>query len=100
VDHSWEDFDYSYYLGPNYRQEYKAPTGRGTIPSYFPNHTSIVDFMSVVAVMDGKMNYAAFKGVLNIPFFNLFTRSMGCVFIPRGASKEILEQAAEEVKKR
>ena len=80
---------YEYYLGPNYRSEYKPPnkeTG-GIVSTICSNHVSCFDIQTLATCMKGNVTFAAGAFTKNVPIIGGITKLLGCVFVPRAGSK-------------
>ena len=82
--HYLNDYDYSYYLGPNYKEEQKNMKRVSTIVS---NHTSWCD---ALALLSGPYvpGFGAKKEFRKAPIVGLACICANCIFISRGATEE------------
>lgn len=78
------DFDYSEYLGPNYKESTPLPKKVSTLVC---NHSTWVDTTMLFQYF--RHSFVSKKSVINAPVMGIVGQAMGCVFIPRGASQEI-----------
>lgn len=79
------EVDYSYFLGPDYREQYKEP--KGIVPTIVANHCGPLDILSMCIAFDSNMGFMANDG-LNIPVLGFLVQVMGGSWIPRGKDKE------------
>ena len=86
------DYDYSVYLGPNYRETQVPPKH---LSMYVANHSSWMDVE--VMLSNFKLAFAAKKAFIKMPVFGLVCAALGCVFISRGASQEKRNQIVEQI---
>ena len=89
------DFDYSPYLGPNYKETTVPPKHLST---YISNHTSWMDVPVLISrLRPAFASKATFK---NTPIFGIIVKSLGCLFISRGASADKRDQIVEQIGER
>ena len=82
------DADYSEYLGPNYRdQKFKGKR----ISTIVSNHVTFMDILVWNSAIFPP-SYAAASFVRDLLVGALYTDSMTCIYIERGASKEGLQK--------
>ena len=89
------DFDYSKYLGPNYKNEKRKSPYTST---YVSNHVSLFD--SLILFCCFECSFAPTKGVKEIPGVGNLAKAVDCIFIPRGSSEEARNQTVEIVMQR
>lgn len=89
------DFDYSAYLGPNYKEATTAPKYLST---YVSNHTSWMDVPVLIANL--KCAFASKKTFKKTPIFGIIVKSLGCLFISRGASPDKREKIVQQIGER
>lgn len=89
------DFDYSAYLGPNYKETTSAPKYLST---YVSNHTSWLDVPILIANL--KSAFASKKTFKKTPIFGIIVQSLGCLFISRGASPDKREKIVQQIGER
>jgi 1-acyl-sn-glycerol-3-phosphate acyltransferase len=77
------DFDYSPYLGPNYKETARPPQHLSTLVS---NHSGWLDVPILISHF--KAAFASKKTFRKVPIFGLIVEALGCIFISRGASQE------------
>jgi len=88
--HDMLDVTYEYYLGKDYRENYKPPPKGGVVPTILSNHVSCFDIHAIGILTGGKNCYAAASFIKNIPFIGDVCSAIGSVYIPRAASKDKL----------
>ena len=49
---TWDEVDYKFYLGDNYKDLYVGPAS-GVIPTIWINHQTVIDFMSILCAKEG-----------------------------------------------
>ena len=94
------EIDYSYYLGENYKAEYKPPPKGGRVPTIISPHVSANDIPLLMKAFNGDMSFCAGSFMLNIPMYGQMCKDLGCVFIPRAGNKDQLNQTLEKVQER
>ena len=94
------DIDYSYYLGPEYKKEPKVSSSGGRIPKVIAPHVTCWDAQVMSYALGGDISYVAGGFVKNIPILGGLAHKFGCVFVPRGGSKEELGKTLESLMKR
>jgi lysophosphatidylcholine acyltransferase / lyso-PAF acetyltransferase len=77
------DYDYTSFLGPNYKETQVEPKHLSTLIS---NHSSWLDVSILISHF--RAAFASKKTFRNIPVFGLLVQALGCIFISRGASLE------------
>lgn len=90
TEKKYVDFDYSSYLGPNYKNSTVPPRYLST---YVSNHTSWLDVPILISNL--RPAFASKRTFKNVPIFGILVQSLGCLFISRGASAEKREQIVE-----
>ena len=91
---TFKDVDYSYYLGPNYKEKMSSKT-TSTVVS---NHVSWLD-----AIVFGRrfMPAMAPKDTMkHVPLVNTFAIAIGSLFIPRGGTREEKDNILRLIKER
>jgi len=86
------DYDYSSFLGPNYKDTCVPPKYLSTFVS---NHTSWLDV--IVIISQFRPAFAAKKTLKKVPLFGVITQSLGCLFISRGASADQRNKIIEQI---
>ena len=81
------DVDYSYYLGPNYKEKSKKLGDKGRVSKIISPHVSCFDVQTLLACLDGDISFVANTHVRKIPGFGLLAEKIGCVFVSRGAAE-------------
>lgn len=89
------DVDYSYYLGPNYRQSSKKIKRTSTIVS---NHVSWLD--PVVLIKNLKPAFAPSAEFENVPLLGTLASVIDSIYIPRGGSEECKAKALAAIRDR
>ena len=84
------DYDYSEYLGKDYRNSQKDIK---YVSTYISNHVSWTDI--IVFLNCYQPAFAAKKELANIPVFGLLCKALGCIFIARSGSKDVRERTIE-----
>jgi lysophosphatidylcholine acyltransferase/lyso-PAF acetyltransferase len=82
IQHKQEiiDFDYSYYLGPDYKKTQQLPKYVSTVVA---NHSSWAD--NLVELIYYRTSFVAKIEVLNVPFVSHIARALQCIYISRVA---------------
>lgn len=78
-----KDFDYTPFLGPNYKETSVYPKFFST---YVSNHTSWLDILLMIAY--NRPAFTPKKALIKIPVLGLLTEALGCIFIARGGTEE------------
>jgi 1-acyl-sn-glycerol-3-phosphate acyltransferase len=89
------DFDYTPFLGPNYKESCIPPKHVSTIVS---NHSSWLDVPILISHF--KAAFASKKTFRKVPIFGLIVQALGCIFISRGASIEKRNKIVEQIGER
>ena len=89
------DFDYSTFLGPNYKETTMKPKYLST---YVSNHASWLDVPILISHL--RPAFASKKTFKTVPIFGIIVQSLGCLFISRGASAEKRDQIVEQIGER
>jgi 1-acyl-sn-glycerol-3-phosphate acyltransferase len=84
------NYDYSAFLGPNYKETTKPPRYLST---YVSNHASWLDVPIIISHL--RPAFASKKTFKTVPVFGILVQALGCLFISRGASAEKREQIVE-----
>ena len=90
-----DDFDYSYYLGPDYRQEAGGLGRQGRVSKVVSNHVSFFDGPALLTAFDGDVSFVAGAFIKDLPGLGALLKNMGSVFVPRAGSKDQLEKTLE-----
>jgi 1-acyl-sn-glycerol-3-phosphate acyltransferase len=94
-EHTADQINYRYYLGDNYRQEYKDPVkDGGKVSTYVCNHCSAIDIIVLLSALKGKCAFVAGDHTLAVPGLCRIIKAIGCITMPMGGSKEALERIA------
>ena len=91
----YKDCDYSYYLGPNYKDNYKKVKRASTI---VPNHTSWVDAMIMIKYFCPA--FAPNKRFQSLPILATLCNLLDSIYIPSGGTKEKLDKALSIITER
>lgn len=94
------DVDYSFYLGPDYRGTAKPPPPGGRVSKYISPHVSILDVLIHFVALDGDVSFAAGAFVGDVPLIGDIAKKIGCVFVPRSGSKEVLGKTMDSLMNR
>jgi hypothetical protein len=78
-----KDYDYTPFLGPNYKETTIYPKYFST---YVSNHTSWLDILLQIAY--NRPAFTPKKELRKIPLFGLLVEALGCIFIARGGTEE------------
>jgi 1-acyl-sn-glycerol-3-phosphate acyltransferase len=89
------DFDYSYYLGEDYKKTQQLPA---RISTFVSNHASWYDPLLLHACLG--CGFAAKKELKNTPIAGVIAKALGCIFISRGGSPEELQKIVEDIQER
>ena len=90
-----DEVNYEYYLGKNYRAEYKPPSKDGIIPTMIAPHVSCFDIQALAYAFGGNVTFAAGAFMKKVPILGGIAKLLGCVFIPRAGSKADLEKTLQ-----
>lgn len=89
------DFDYSPYLGPDYKETQVPPNYISTIVS---NHSSWLDVPILISHFQAA--FVAKKTLRKIPIFGLIVQALGCIFVSRDASNENRNKQVQQIGER
>lgn len=89
------NFDYSYYLGPDYKENYKKIKRTSTIVS---NHVSWLD--PVVLIKNVRPAFSPSEEFRNVPLLGKLIDSIDSIYIPRGGSDENRAMALQAIANR
>lgn len=89
------DFDYSEYLGPDYKETMKLPKKISTIVS---NHSSWFDPLLLNNIF--ACGFVAKREVKTAPVGGVIAMALGSIFISRGGSPEELQKIVDEIDER
>ena len=78
-----EELDYSYYLGT---EDSAAQDCRKKVPTVLMNHTTGVDALVAVALLNGKVCFLVGDHIRHVPFINYLVTVSGGLFAPRGGT--------------
>jgi len=91
-----DDVNYKYYLGDDYKNELKELP----ISTYIAPHTAGLDIQLMASALGGKLSFVAGDFTLGIPAVAAICKALGCIFVPRGGSKEALEKTLHLIEER
>ena len=92
IRHTYVDYDYSPYLGPDYRKEMPKEA-----PTLINNHSHFLDIPTVVA--SGYLpTYFAKKTVQQFPFFGKVADAIQTLYVDRAGTKEEQEKVMEKIR--
>ena len=87
-------FDYSDYLGKDYRNDEQPKY----VSTFISNHISWADI--IVYLNQYQPAFAAKKELRNIPVFGLLCQALGCIFISRGGTDKEKDQIIKDIGER
>ena len=90
-----KEHDYSFYLGPDYKEKKKSIKKCSTIIS---NHVSWVDTQNIYQYHD--VAFALDAGFINVPLMGKLGQMVDSIFIPRGGTEEKRLAALNAIKDR
>lgn len=90
-----KEYDYSFYLGPGYKDKMKPYKKCSTIIS---NHVSWVDTQNLYQYYD--LAFALDAGFINVPLMGKLGQMVDSIFIPRGGTEEKRLAALNAIKDR
>lgn len=82
------DADYTYYLGPDYKNK---STRTGQVSTVISNHQSYMDIP--ILYMKYRVNFAPGIFLKSNPIFNALCTSLDCIYMPRGGTDEAREKS-------
>lgn len=85
------DYDYSKYLGPNYKETQK----KKNVKLMVSNHVSYLD--APILNMAFTPSFCPTLGFKNIPIFGRILTTLSCIFIPRGSSDDEKQKAVDAI---
>jgi 1-acyl-sn-glycerol-3-phosphate acyltransferase len=89
------DFDYTPFLGPDYKETQIIPKKVSTIIS---NHSSWLDVP--ILISNFRAAFASKKSFRKVPVFGIIVEALGCIFISRGASIDKKNKVVEQIGER
>ena len=92
--HSKRDVDYSYFLGPNYKQKMNNKTTSTVIA----NHVSYIDIM--LMIKHYLPSVAPKEQLKSTPLVSTYANSLGALYMPRGGSREAKDLALKLIRER
>ena len=75
-----DDVDYSFYLGPNWKQELAKLK---SAPKIISPHSSCFDIQVLLSTFEGNCSFVAGAFVKGIPILGSLATKLGSVFVPR-----------------
>lgn len=87
-----KNFDYSYYLGPTYRENLKKGE---KAPTLVANHISGFDICAVTTHTKGKVSYLSSDHIEKVPVVGYCVVASGGLFARRGASLEVRQACVD-----
>ncbi len=87
---SASEIDYSYYLGPNYKNEVSKVKSPGYTSKIVAPHVSCYDIQAMLIAFCGDVSFASGAHVKKIPGIGYIATKLGCIFIPRSSGKASL----------
>ena len=89
------DFDYSYYLGKDYKETQQLPKRISTLVS---THASWYDPLALQPYFG--CGFAVKKELKNVCIAGTIAQALGCIFISRGGTPEELQKVVEDISER
>lgn len=89
------DYDYTEFLGPDYKRNQKKIKRTSTIVS---NHVSWLD--TVILIKNVKPAFAPSSEFRNVPILSTLIDSIDSIYIPRGGSEEVRAKALGAIRDR
>jgi 1-acyl-sn-glycerol-3-phosphate acyltransferase len=87
-----KDFDYSFYLGPDYQNAYRPDIHTSTIVS---NHVSWFDTMNIFQYFNVAMTLD--MGFKNMPLMGKMSALIDSLYLPRGSGEEKRQEAIKTI---
>jgi len=84
------DYDYSYFLGPNYKETTVYPKFFST---YVSNHTSWLDIILMISYI--KPAFTPMDTLKKIPVVGILVMALGCINISRSGTEEERNQIVD-----
>jgi len=91
----YQDVDYSYYLGDNYKSSMRKIKRTSTIVC---NHVSWLD--AVILIKNVRPAFAASAEFANVPLLTTLINTIDSIYIPRGGSDESKAKALRTIRDR
>ena len=85
---SVDDVNYSYYLGPDYKNAPNNIGPKGRVPKYIAPHVSCFDPNSLIVAMEGDISFMAGAFMKKTPGLGNIASMIGCLFVPRAGTPE------------
>jgi len=89
------DFDYSYYLGKDYKETQQLPK---RVSTYVSNHSSWFDPLLLQPCFG--CGFAVKKELKNAFIAGVISKALGSIFVSRGGTPEELQKVVEDIKER
>ena len=81
------DIDYSYYLGPDYKNSTNS-LGDDRVSKVISPHVSCYDIYVLQQAFSANLSFVAGAFVQKIPFYGGLAKKIACVFVPRAGNQE------------
>lgn len=91
---TFKDADYSYYLGPGYKQK----MSKKTTSTIVANHVSWLD--AIVFVRRLTASLAPKEELRKTPLVNVLAEALSSLYMPRGGSREVKDETLRLIKER
>jgi 1-acyl-sn-glycerol-3-phosphate acyltransferase len=91
---TYKDADYTYFLGPNYKNK----MSKKTTSTVIANHVSWLDGM--VFGRHFMPSFAPKAGLKHVPLVNVMADAVGSLYIPRGGTREEKDGILNLIKER
>lgn len=85
-----DEVDYSHYLGPDYKTNFKQ---EGRVSTYVCNHTSVMDPVVLIQALGGMICFIVGIFVKSIPICGVLCSGIDCIWAPRTGTSEAKEKA-------
>jgi 1-acyl-sn-glycerol-3-phosphate acyltransferase len=95
-----DEIDYSHYLGPDYKKDKSSLNEGGRASKIISPHVSCFDVQTMGLAFGGDISFVAGAFVKDLPGLGAIAKYLGCVFVPRGGSKDQLGESLESMTKR
>ena len=94
------DYDYSKWLGPDWRKELDEFKKTKQSATYVPNHVGLFDCWVVISAFEGMTAFVAGAHLKRVPCFNESIRAGDGIFAERGGGKQKAIDQVNEIAKR
>ena len=92
--------DYSYYLGPNYKNETSQVSSPGYTSKIVSPHVSCYDVQAMIIAFGGNVSFASGVDVRKLPGIGYIAEKLGSIFIPRSSGKATLSGVLDAMNQR